>query len=83
MAATAQPLLMTVEQYRELPLRGAMYELHCGQVVTLIFPKKRHTRLQSRLLDLLRAHAGDNGLVAVELPFRAIPEYHLRASDVA
>lgn len=84
MAAAVEPLLMTVEQYRELPQRDdVIQELHWGAVVTLTFPKKRHTQFQSRLLDLLRARAGDKGLVAAEFPFRAIPEYDVRAADVA
>jgi Uma2 family endonuclease len=84
MAAAAEPLLMTVEQYRQLPHReDVIQELHWGKLVLLTFPKKRHTKLQSRLLDLLRPHAGAKGLVAVEFPFRAVPEYELRAADVA
>ena len=83
-AAATEPFLTTVEQYNKLPRRDdVIQELHWGQVVTLTFPKKRHTRIQNRLLDLLRARAGDRGLVAVELPFRAVPEYDLRAADVA
>ena len=84
MAAIAEPVLMTVEQYRALPGRDdVIQELHWGQVVLLTFPKKVHTKLQSRLLDLLRPHAEAKGLVAVEFPFRAVPEYDLRAADVA
>jgi Uma2 family endonuclease len=84
MAAAAEPLLMTVEQYRQLPHRDdVIQELHWGQVVILTFPKKTHTKLQSRFLDLLRPHAEARGLVAVEFPFRAVPEYELRAADVA
>jgi Uma2 family endonuclease len=84
MAAAAEPMLMTVEQYRALPSRDdVIRELHWGQVVALTFPKKAHTKLQSRLLDLLRPRAEAMGLVAVEFPFRAVPEYDLRAADVA
>jgi Uma2 family endonuclease len=52
-------------------------------VVTLTLPKKRHTRLQSRLVDLLRVWSEGKGLIAAELPFRAVPEYDLRAAAVA
>ena len=84
MAAAVEPLLMTVQQYRELPPReDVLQELHWGQVVFLTFPKKTHTKLQSRLQDLLRPHAEAKGLVAGEFPFRAVPEYDLRAADVA
>jgi Uma2 family endonuclease len=84
MAAANEPRLMTVDEYRLLPARpDAAQELHWGQVVTLTFPKKRHTKLQSRLLDLLRPYVEGKGLIAAELPFRAVPEYDLRAADVA
>ncbi len=55
MATAADPVLMTVEQYRELPKReDVVQELHWGQVVTLTRPRMRHARLQSRLVRLLR-----------------------------
>ena len=84
MATATEPLLMTVDEYRKLPVRqDVIQELHWGQVVTLTFPKKRHTSLQTRLLTLLQPKAGLKGIVAAELPFRALPEYELRAADVA
>ncbi len=84
MAAAAEPKLITVNEYRQLPARADLVqELHWGQVVTLTFPKKKHTKLKSRLFDLLRPHVEGKGLVAAELPFRAVPEYDLRAADVA
>ena len=84
MAAVAEPLLMTVEKYRELPLRSdVVQELHWGQVVTLTRPKMRHTKLQYRLVELLRSRVGQKGIVASEIPFRALPQYELRGADVA
>jgi Uma2 family endonuclease len=84
MATAADPLLMTVEQYRELPKReGVVQELHWGQVVTLTRPRMRHARLQSRLVRLLRPKAEHLGVVESEVAFRALPEYELRAADVA
>lgn len=84
MATAAEPLLLTVEQYRQLPDReDVLQELHWGQVVTLTRPKMRHSRLQYRLVELLRAKAGVKGIVAAEVPFRALPEYDLRAADAA
>ena len=79
------PALMTVEQFQELPLdRGpVMHELHHGEVVTLTRPKAKHYRLQTRLLDILRRRAGNLGFVGIELPFRAVPQFDLRAADVA
>jgi len=84
MATAAEPLLLTVEQYRQLPDRkDVLQELRWGQVVTLTRPKMRHSRLQYRLVELLRPKAEAQGIVAAEVPFRALPEYDLRAVDVA
>lgn len=84
MAAVAEPLLMTVEQFRELPEREDVnQELQWGQVVTLAPPKWGHTKLQSRLVRLLRPKAEHVGLVESEVGFRALPEYELRVADVA
>jgi Uma2 family endonuclease len=84
MAAVAEPLLMTVEQYRQLHERDdVLQELHWGQLITLTRPKARHVKLQSRLVRLLRPKAEHLGYVESELPFRALPEYDLRAADVA
>jgi Uma2 family endonuclease len=84
MAAAPEPLLMTVEQYRQLPDRkDVIQELHWGMVVTLSHPKWKHTKLQSRLAELLRPLARRLGRVEVEVPFRALPEYELRGADVA
>ena len=43
----------------------------------------RHNRIQYRLVELLRPKAEAKGIVAVEVPFRALPEYELRGADVA
>ena len=84
MAAAAEPLLMTVQQYRELPQReDVVQELHFGQVVTLTRPKMKHAKLQSRLVRLLRPKAEHLGVVESEVAFRALPEYELRGADVA
>jgi Uma2 family endonuclease len=84
MAAAAEPLLLTVEQYRQLPDReDVLQELHWGQVVTLTRPKMRHSRLQYRLVELLRPKVEGKGVVTAEVPFRALPEYDVRAADVA
>ena len=84
MATAADPALMTVEQYRQLPDReDVIQELHWGMVVTLTRPKMRHAKLQSRLARLLRPMAGQLGVVETEVAFRALPEYDLRGADVA
>jgi Uma2 family endonuclease len=84
MAAAAEPLLKTVDEFRRLKEReDVRLELHWGQVVSLTRPKMRHTRLQYRLVELLSPRAQRFGIVAAELPFRALPEYDLRGADVA
>jgi Uma2 family endonuclease len=84
MAAVPELLLMTVEQYRQLPPReDVVQELHWGQVVTLTRPKMKHAKLQSRLVRLLRPRAEHLGVVESEVAFHALPEYDLRGADVA
>lgn len=84
MAAAAEPVLITVEQYRQLPDReDVIQELHWGMVVTLSRPKMRHAKLQSQLVRLLRPKAEYLGVVETEVAFRALPEYELRGADVA
>lgn len=84
MTSAAELSLMTVDEYRELPDRSdVIQELHFGQLVTLTFPKKGHSELQRRLVQLLQPLAGSKGMVAAELPFRALREYDLRAADIA
>jgi Uma2 family endonuclease len=77
--------MMTVEQFRELPLdRGPLlHELHNGEVVTLTRPKARHYSLKNRLDHLLRVRAGHLGVAGIEMPFRAVPQFDLRGADVA
>jgi len=84
MAAAVEPLLMTVEQYRQLPDReDVIQELHWGMVITLSRPKMKHAKLQLRLVELLRPKAERLGIIAAEVAFRALPEYDLRGADVA
>jgi Uma2 family endonuclease len=84
MAAAAEPLLITVAEYRQLPpAEDIIQELHWGMVVTLTRPKMKHAKLQSRLARLLRPKAEHLGVVETEVAFRALPEYDLRGADVA
>jgi len=84
MAAAAEPELITVEQYRQLPDReDVIQELHWGMVITSSRPKMGHAKLQSQLVRLLRPQAEHLGVVATEVAFRALPEYELRGADVA
>jgi len=83
-AAAAELVLITVDQYRQLPDReDVVQELHWGMVVTMSRPKIKHAKLQSRLVRLLRPKAEHLGVVETEVAFRALPEYDLRGADVA
>jgi Uma2 family endonuclease len=77
--------LMTVEEFRELPEdTGEFYpELHHGESVQLTRPKLKHYKIQRQLRQILQAAAGSTGIVDIEFAFRALPEYELRAADVA
>ena len=76
---------MTVEQFRELPLdRGPwLHELHYGEVVTSARPNSGQYKLQARLASFLETSAGHLGVVGIEICFRAMPQFDLRAADVA
>jgi Uma2 family endonuclease len=80
----ALPNMLTVAEFRELPEGGEFtYELHHGEVVSMTRPKVRHSKVQRRLMLLLTPKLADFGAVATEWPYRALPEYDLRAADVA
>ena len=83
MAAFPEPLLMTVEEYYDLPLRDdVILELHWGQLVELSRPKYWHVKLQKRVAALLEERSGPEWSIMIEMPFRAVPQYDLRAVDV-
>ena len=76
--------MITVEEYRALPEKPGCYvELHHGELVEVPIPKFGHWRLMNDLVDLLKPLAGELGLVGYQFPFRAVPEYDLRAAGVA
>jgi Uma2 family endonuclease len=76
MSAAAELLLTTVDEYRRLPARDdVIQELHWGRVVTLTRPKMKHSKVQYRLVELLRPLVAGHGIVGAEIPFRALPEY--------
>src|SRR5205809_924569 len=82
--ASAPATLMTVEEFLKLPEQSGAYtyELHNGEVVRVTRPKLKHTILQERLRDLIRAAAPEGSFVAVELPFCPLPEHEVRCADV-
>ena len=79
----ALPDLITVERFRQLPEDGDFAcELHHGELARMTRPKAAHWDLQLRLTDLLRAELR-GFVIGMEFPFRAVPEFDLRAADVA
>jgi Uma2 family endonuclease len=83
MAANPKPMFMTVEEYYDLPERDdVIVELHWGRIVELSRPKPWHIKLQEHIAALLRERRGPNWDVIIELPFRSLPQYELRAVDV-
>ncbi len=83
MATSSQ--VVTVVDFRALPrYGGAVYhELRRGEVVAVTRPKLKHTLIQHRLRRLLETLAEEGSFVEIELAFRALPEYELRAAYVA
>jgi Uma2 family endonuclease len=76
--------LMTVEEFQQLPETGPFYyELRHGELVQVTRPILKHTRGQKKLERLLEDYAGEDFVVIMEFPFRALPEHELRVADVA
>ena len=80
----ALPDLITVDQFRQLPDDGNYcYELHHGKAVAMTWPKPGDWKLRRHVMDLLRRKLSDFGEAAVAVPYRAVPEFDIRAADVA
>ena len=54
-----------------------------GSILRLSGLESKHYKLQNQLQDLLRDRVQSPGFIGIELAFRALPEYDLRAADVA
>ena len=76
---------MTVEEFRKLPEdNGPIYhELRHGEINAVTRPKLRHALIQRNLRRLIETMAEPGSLVDTELAYRALPDYELRAADVA
>jgi Uma2 family endonuclease len=80
----ALPNILTVAEFRELPEGGEFtYELHHGEVVPVTRPSLGHWAIQKRLARLLESKISSFGVVGTEFAYRPVPEYDLRAADVA
>lgn len=84
MSAHSIPRLFTVEEYEQIPNPpGGRYELHHGELVFVTFPVRQHGDLQRLLQELLQPAARPAGyLVAVEYPYRPLPQCELWGADV-
>jgi Uma2 family endonuclease len=83
MAAHIQPILMTVEEYDALPERDdVIVELHWGHLVEVALPQSWHVDLQDRIAELLKQQSGPDWKIRVEMPFRAVAQFDVRAADV-
>jgi Uma2 family endonuclease len=75
--------LMTFAEFEQLPDEVCRRrELRHGELVEVPPPQHIHRLIQDRLVELLKRLAG-NGYVGIEIPFRALPQYEYRISDVA
>jgi Uma2 family endonuclease len=78
--------LVTWSEFLRLPERpeeGQRYELHDGEVVVVPPARPIHIKLQKRIEGLLEARAGKGGVVAVEFPYRPVPNLQYWIADVA
>ena len=82
--ATTHTRLMTFAEFEQLPEpQTCRYELRHGELVTVAPPNHEHRRAQRQLRRMLDKAAGESGVVETEFPFRALPEYEYRVTDVA
>src|SRR5579872_7092597 len=80
--AQTETALLTVAEFEKIsdPPSGH-YELHHGECVLVPPPMMEHTRIQSQLMLILaRLCAGFR--VAMEFPFRPLPEHEVCVADV-
>jgi hypothetical protein len=76
--------VITVQEFVELPNPAGenYFELHHGEIVSFPFPARIQRDVQHRVHGLLQSCAGNQGVVQMELAFRAEAEYELRGADV-
>src|SRR6266849_4193738 len=80
--AQTETSLLTVEEFAKISdPPGGRYELHHGECVLVPPPMMEHTRIQSQLMLLLAAHC-PGFRIAMEFPFRPLPEHEVWVADV-
>jgi Uma2 family endonuclease len=78
--------LVTWSEFLRLPERpqeGQRYELHDGEVVAVPPARPIHIKLQKQIERLLEGLAAERGVVAVEFPYRPVPNLQYWIADVA
>jgi Uma2 family endonuclease len=78
--------LVTWPEFLRLPERpeeGQRYELHDGEVVVAPPARPISIQLQKRIERLLEVLAGERGVVAVEFPYRPVPNLQYWIANVA
>jgi Uma2 family endonuclease len=71
-------------EFVTLPDRAGVHlELHFGRLTQVKQLSPRHVSLQHRIQKLLEAILDSSWQVLIEAPYRALPEYEARRSDVA
>jgi len=76
--------LVTQAEFADMPNPpGGYLELRHGEVVTLTYPKRPHTKAQVNLIDELAPRAHGKGKVIMEMPYCPLPEYEVWGADVA
>jgi len=82
--ATTHTRVMTFAEFSELPDEVCRrHELRHGELVPVAPPKHKHYRVQRRLRQLLEKALGSQGVVEMEMAFRALPEFEYRVADIA
>ncbi|MBV8068873.1 MAG: Uma2 family endonuclease [Acidobacteriaceae bacterium] len=84
--SSAAHSLVTWEQFLRLPERlesGERYELHDGEINVVAPARPLYIKIQKRIEQLLESLAGDAGVVAVEFPYRPLPNLQYWVADVA
>jgi Uma2 family endonuclease len=75
--------MMTVDEFYEHPERDdVILELRLGTLFEVPRPKPWHVNLQEHIAQLLRERCGPGWRVRIEMPFRALPQYEVRAADI-
>jgi Uma2 family endonuclease len=77
---------VTFAEFDQIPNPpDAIYELHHGKLVKVVYPEFRHVRTRCQLRRLLEgvSESAANVVVVDKMPFRPLPEYEGWRADLA